>query len=85
MYYVYLIKSLVDSNRVYVGYTTNLEQRLRTHNLGGAIHTSHYRPWQLVMYLGFENETKAREFEKYLKTASGKSFASKRLMKLRHI
>ncbi len=78
MYYVYLIKSIEFPNQVYAGYTTNLKQRLETHNSGGSIYTANYRPWKLVLYLGFEEETKAKTFEHYLKTSAGKAFAKKR-------
>ncbi len=63
----------------YVGYTTNLEQRLETHNSGWSIHTAKYRPWKLVMYLGFVEQEKAKEFERYLKSQSERAFAKKRL------
>ena len=80
MYYVYLIKSINFPAEVYVGYTTNLIQRLETHNSGGSIHTAKYKPWELVMYLGFVSEATARSFEKYLKSHSGRAFAEKRLL-----
>jgi predicted GIY-YIG superfamily endonuclease len=78
MYYVYLIKSVDHSNVLYIGYTTNLKQRLETHNSGGSIYTEKYRPWKLVMFLGFKEQSKAKEFEKYLKSQSGRAFAKKR-------
>lgn len=78
MYYVYIIKSLKHPSRVYAGYTTNLKQRLETHNSGGSIYTANYRPWKLMTYLGFEDESKAKDFEQYLKTSAGKAFAKKR-------
>lgn len=79
MYYVYLISSLNFPNKNYVGYTNNLEQRLEKHNSGGSVYTSDFRPWKLVTYLCFNNESKALEFEKYLKSGSGYAFAKKRL------
>lgn len=79
MYYVYLIESVEFPELFYVGYTTNLKQRLQTHNSGGSIHTAKHRPWKLVMYLGFADQTKAKEFERYLKSQSGRAFAKKRL------
>jgi predicted GIY-YIG superfamily endonuclease len=78
MYYVYLIKAINYPEKYYVGYTINLKQRLETHNSGGSIHTAQYRPWELVMYLGFSDQARAKEFEKYLKSQSGRSFAKKR-------
>ena len=78
MYYVYLIKSTNYPEKFYVGYTTDLQQRLETHNSGGSIHTAKYRPWELVMFLGFAEQAKAKDFEKYLKSQSGRAFAKKR-------
>ena len=79
MHYVYLIRSLADSMQTYVGYSTDLKTRLRTHNAGGSPHTGKHRPWQLVTYLAFSEKTLALEFERYLKSHSGKAFATKRL------
>ncbi len=78
MYYVYLIKSTAFPDRMYAGYTTNLEQRLETHNSGGSIYTASYRPWELVLYICFVDKSKAKEFEHYLKTFAGKAFTKKR-------
>jgi len=78
MYYVYLIKAINYPEIVYVGYSTNLKQRLETHNSGGSIHTSQYRPWKIVMYLGFAEQAKAKAFESYLKSQAGRAFAKKR-------
>jgi hypothetical protein len=36
-------------------------------------------PWELNSYHAFVDESKAREFEYYLKTGSGQAFAKKRL------
>ncbi len=78
MYYVYLIRSVSLSDVVYVGYTINLKQRLETHNSGGSVHTAKHRPWELVMHLAFSEQSKAKNFEKYLKSQSGRAFAKKR-------
>ena len=79
MYYVYLLKSLKYPNKTYIGYTTDIEERLKKHNAGGSEHTSNYRPWKIVTYLCFEEESKALDFEKYIKSGSGYSFAKRRL------
>ena len=78
MYYVYLIKSVNSPDLFYVGYTTNLEQRLETHNSGGSIHTRKDRPWELVVSMMFKDMSRAKEFEAYLKSQSGRAFAKKR-------
>lgn len=79
MFYVYLIRSISFPGQVYVGITEDLKKRLRVHNSGGSIHTAKYNPWELVVYMGFKSEAKAREFEKYLKSGAGRAFAKKRL------
>ena len=50
-----ILISLKDFN-LYIGYTTDVEQRLKTHNSGGSIHTKQDRPWKLVAYLAFDTE-----------------------------
>jgi len=79
MFYVYLLQSEARSDQRYTGFTTDVDERLRTHNSGSSPHTSKYRPWRLVAYFAFEDEKKARAFECYLKSGSGKAFANKRL------
>ncbi len=79
MYYVYLIKSINFPDQVYVGFTTDLKERLKTHNSGGSVHTAKYKPWTLQTYIAFSTKTQALEFETYLKSHSGRAFAQKRL------
>ena len=79
MKYVYLLRSLSVPAQRYVGVTTNLKERLEAHNAGASIHTSKYCPWKVVTYLCFEDDRRAAEFERYLKTGSGQAFANKRL------
>lgn len=81
MYYVYLIKSIQFPKLIYVGYTTNLEYRLVTHNAGGSIYTAKHRPWTRIMYTAFADEPTAKNFEQYLKSHSGRAFAKKRFLK----
>jgi putative endonuclease len=79
MYYVYLLRSLKDPQKTYIGYTTDVQKRLEKHNSGGSQHTADYRPWKLVSYVYFDDQFKALNFEKYLKVGSGNAFAKKRL------
>jgi putative endonuclease len=79
MFYVYLMRSIAFPDQVYVGITRDLKKRLDTHNVGGSVHTAKYKPWELIVYMGFKDEAKARQFEKYLKSGSGRAFAKKRL------
>ncbi len=79
MYYVYLLKSLKDPSKTYIGYTTDVQKRLSKHNEGGSIHTRNDRPWKLVACISLDSKKKALTFEKYLKAGSGYAFAKKRL------
>ncbi len=78
MKYVYILES-VETERFYTGVTDDLRARLAAHNAGQVPHTSKYKPWRLKTYVSFSDETQAIAFEKYLKSASGRAFAKKRL------
>jgi predicted GIY-YIG superfamily endonuclease len=77
-YYVYIIVSIGDPTRRYVGYTNNVEARLAKHNKGDVISTRMHRPWRYQTYLAFDDKDKALKFERYLKSGSGRAFANKR-------
>ena len=78
MYYVYLLRSLANPEKTYIGYTTSLKDRLKKHNEAGSIATSKDRPWKIEVYLAFVNQERAVAFERYLKFQSGCAFAKKR-------
>jgi putative endonuclease len=78
MHYVYMLRSLEFPDQTYVGYTTDIQQRLACHNSGGSLHTTRYKPWEMITYFGFASQKKATDFEKYLKSQSGRAFAQKR-------
>ncbi len=80
MYYVYIIRSVDFPEREYTGATPNLKQRFADHNSGKSPHTSKYKPWELISYHAFLTKQKACDFEKYLKSHSGRAFAKKRLV-----
>ncbi len=79
MFYVYILRSLEQAERHYVGTTGDLRSRLKKHNAGEVPHTSKYAPWAIKTYIAFSDEKQAFAFEKYLKSASGRAFAKKRL------
>ena len=78
-YYVYILQSNKDPNRFYTGFTEDFEERLAEHNDGKSVHTSALRPWRIKTCMAFTNRQVALDFERYLKTASGRAFAKKRL------
>jgi predicted GIY-YIG superfamily endonuclease len=79
MRYVYILKSESSGERFYVGVTADLRDRLKRHNAGEISHTSKFLPWELKTYVAFSDQEKAFAFERYLKSASGRAFAKKRL------
>ena len=79
MTYVYILQSVENPDHHYVGATSDLRARLQKHNAGDVSHTSKYLPWAIKTYVAFTNEERAFAFEKYLKSASGRAFAKKRL------
>jgi predicted GIY-YIG superfamily endonuclease len=79
MHYVYILQSDADERRFYTGLTNDLRKRLRSHNAGHVAHTAKWKPWHLKTYVAFQSRTRASEFEQYLKSASGRAFARKRL------
>ena len=78
-FYIYILQSERDEDRFYTGLTDDLRKRLRNHNAGRVRHTAKWRPWRLKAYVAISNRLRAAEFEHYLKSASGRAFARKRL------
>ena len=80
MYYLYIFKSINYHNKIYVGITENLKERLTNHNKGSSEYTSKFKPWKLETYIAFNDKDLADEFEKYLKSGSGRAFLNKRFL-----
>ena len=80
MHYVYILRSKNYPDQTYIGQTDDVAQRLYVHNMGGSPHTAKYKPWILISSISFENKEKAIEFEKYLKSGSGRVFLKKRFL-----
>lgn len=80
MYYVYILKSLSYQDKIYIGYTLKISDRLAVHNEGGSVYTKAYKPWELVFFCAFVEKGRALAFEKYLKSHAGRVFIEKRLI-----
>jgi predicted GIY-YIG superfamily endonuclease len=78
-YYVYILQSSSFEHRYYVGFTEDLESRLKDHNAGKLPNTNRYKPWKIKSAHAFATKSKALSFEAYLKTPSGRAFAKKHL------
>jgi len=78
-FYVYIIQSEKETDRFYTGFTEALHDRLNQHNSGSVSATKPFMPWKWKTCVAFTNRKQALEFERYLKTRSGRAFAKKRL------
>ncbi|NMC63250.1 MAG: GIY-YIG nuclease family protein, partial [SAR324 cluster bacterium] len=79
MKYVYILRSLNNAGKSYIGITGDLRKRLRQHNSRLSIYTKQFAPWKLESYVAFSNAEKAMDFERYLKKSGGWRFAKRRL------
>jgi len=77
MHYVYSLKC---KDGFYVGCTEDLGERLKRHKNGSVPATISRRPIELEFYVAIQNRYKAFEFEKYLKSGSGRAFIKKHLL-----
>ncbi|MCB0666730.1 MAG: GIY-YIG nuclease family protein [Saprospiraceae bacterium] len=75
IYKVYILKC--SDGRYYVGKTSNLDNRLEQHRRGEVSFTSSRLPFTLVTYIAFDDDWKAVQLEKYLKSGSGRAFAKR--------
>ena len=66
MFHVYILKSLKNKS-LYVGYTNDVERRLKEHNDGKVEYTKGLLPWKLVYYESFVSGEDARVRERNLK------------------
>ena len=80
MKYVYILRSISHPEQTYIGITSNPKQRLQEHNAGKSIHTSKFMPWKMLIAIAFADDKRAFEFEKYLKSGSGKTFTKRHFL-----
>ena len=76
MYYVYSLKC---KDGFYIGCTDDLKSRLARHQKGYVVATVNRLPLELEFYFAVKDKYKAFEFEKYLKSGSGRAFIKKHL------
>jgi len=66
MFYVYVLRSLVGDKR-YIGYTNDIDSRLRKHNNADVRSTRKFGPWMLLGFEVYEKRNEARWREHQLK------------------
>lgn len=78
MWTVYILRCA--DGKYYTGCTSDLDDRMKRHHAGEVPATQVRLPLVLVTYIVFSEKQKAYDFEKYLKTGSGRAVMNSRLV-----
>ena len=70
MYFVYILQS-EKTGRYYIGYTSDLSNRLDQHNSGGNVSTKSGSPWKIVHTEEFSTKKEAWLRERQIKSYKG--------------
>jgi putative endonuclease len=82
MFTVYVLYSCAH-DKIYIGYTSNLIQRIWNHNCGVTkSYTKTYRPWKVIHTEYFETKSESLIREKELKSFQGRKFIKEVPLKL---
>ncbi len=74
MYIVYALYS-PKYNKIYIGFSSDLDERMISHNVKGTKGwTIKYRPWKLVYTETYKTKKEAMKREQQLKSAKGREF-----------
>lgn len=77
-YVVYVIRSK-KLDRWYIGFTSNLAERLKRHNQGAVIATKTGKPWEIIYAEMYRDKRDAMGRETFLKSGSGWKYLKKQL------
>ena len=69
-YYVYILRDVASHTHFYVGHTSDLAARFKTHNAKYVPHTSKYAPREIHSTIAVQTVEPASELEKYFKSHS---------------
>jgi putative endonuclease len=72
-YFVYILRSMVD-NSFYIGFSTDVERRLKEHNTGKSRYTKVKMPWKVVYFEECITKKDALKREKFLKAQRNREF-----------
>ena len=70
MYYVYILHSLKD-NGFYIGCTSDLDKRLKTHNCGKTLSLRNRKPLKIIHIETYKDPINAYKREKQIKSYKG--------------
>ena len=77
-YFVYVLESKQDQSW-YIGFSTNIKDRLQAHNSGKNLSTRSKRPWKIIYFEGYLDKRDALGREKFLKSGSGHTYLKKQM------
>ncbi len=73
MFIIYILKSK-PTEKYYIGYTSNVLERLNRHNSNREKATKNKGPWELVYTESYATRSEALKREKYIKSQKSKKF-----------
>ena len=83
MFTVYVLHSLTF-DRIYVGYSSDIEKRLFAHNhASNKGWTKRFQPWKIVYTEEYEKKEDAMIREKQLKSSKGREFIRQNILILK--
>jgi putative endonuclease len=78
-HYIYILCSQ-ETGKLYIGSTSDPDQRLKEHNAGKSAWTRKYRPWERIWLEKLDSKEKALSREKYLKSGWGRKWIEKNVL-----
>lgn len=78
MIFVYVLPSELGSG-LYIGKTGNLRKRFEEHQRGESLSTKGRRPWKLIYYEAYLDDSDAEGREVFLKSGGGRRFLDRQL------
>ena len=76
-HYVYILEN--DKDKLYIGYSSDLRERLKEHNLGLNFSTKYSNTWHIIYSEACLTKSDAIRRERYLKTNQGARLLKRRL------
>ncbi len=81
MFTVYILYS-EKFQKIYIGYTSNMEQRIISHNsLATKGYTVKYRPWKIIHAEEYVTKEEAMKRELWLKSGIGRNWIKENVLK----
>ena len=81
MFTVYILES-INFEKNYIGFTSDIDKRIVAHNHPqNKGWTARFMPWKIIYTETFETKQEAMTREKQLKSAKGREFIKKEILK----